>query len=363
MRRLCPNFEHEDGLDTVLEVPVPDEMFGTIGGGSAALRWQNMRSWLKSSRFGDDSGYNYGNYNEFMLLFKLVGSSLIPFPVQLDVTESSNPIRDSPSMEASMAKYILHQYIAATGGIFALNSVSSICAVGQVEIISSNIHQSGTTEESTSGRQSCDVGGFVLWQKNPDLWYLELVVSGCKLSAGCDGNFAWSQTSSNLALISRCAPRPLRRFFQGLDPRAIASLFSEAVHIGEKTINEEDCFILKRETTPESLMSQSTPNTELMHHTVWGYFSQRTGLLVQYVDGIRIAHGGRTNATLYRYGGAYNHRGRVEETWRIEEVDFNIWGLSLDSFSAPSDVRSEFLAKSKDNTFTPYLDHGLKYLG
>ena len=54
--------------------------------------------------------------------------------------------------------------------------------------------------------------------------------------------------------------------------------------IGEKVVNNEDCFILKLESNSEILKSQSTPNTEIVHHTVWGYFSQRTGLLIQFED-------------------------------------------------------------------------------
>lgn len=143
--------------------------------------------------------------------------------------------------------------------------------------------------------------------------------------------------------------------------------------IGEKTIKNEDCFILKLETGPGALKAQSTANTEIIHHTVWGYFSQRTGLLVQfedtklvrmkaakgddsvfwetslesiiedyrYIDGINIAHNGKTAATLYRYGEGFNHKGKIEEEWSIEEVDFNIWGLSMDCFLAPADLKKE----------------------
>jgi len=45
--------------------------------------------------------------------------------------------------------------------------------------------------------------------------------------------------------------------------------------------------------------------------------------------------------TLYRYGGAVNHRRRIEEKWRIEEVDFNICGLCLESFLPPSDINND----------------------
>ncbi|KAL6994700.1 hypothetical protein U1Q18_005804 [Sarracenia purpurea var. burkii] len=272
--------------------------------------------------------------------------------------------------EASTAKYIVHQYLAATGGPAVLNSVQSMYAVGQVKLVSSDIHQNG---DSSAAKRNCEVGGFVLWQKNPDLWFLELLVSGCKLSAGSDGKVAWSQSSSHPSQASRGPPRPLRRFFQGLDPRSTANLFSNAVCIGEKSINNEDCFVLKLETSTETLRSQSMPNTEIVQHTIWGYFSQRTGLLIQfedtkmvrmksskgdesvfwntsmesliedyrYIEGINIAHSGKTTATIYRYGRSLNHRAKIEEAWKIEEIDFNICGLSLDCFLPPADVKKE----------------------
>jgi hypothetical protein len=150
-------------------------------------------------------------------------------------------------------------------------------------------------------------------------------------------------------------------------------LFLDAVCVGEKTINKEDCFLLKLETAYDILQSQNTPHTEIIRHTVFGYFSQRTGLLVKfedtklvimkpakgndsvfwetsiesviedykYVDGINIAHGGKTVAILYRYGVPHNHKRRIEETWRIEEVDFNICGLSMDCFLPPSDIHKD----------------------
>lgn len=162
-------------------------------------------------------------------------------------------------------------------------------------------------------------------------------------------------------------------YHQGLDPRCTANLFLDAVSVGEKTINNEDCFLLKLETAQQILEAQSTSNTEIVRHIMWGYFSQRTGLLVKfedtklvrmkpvkgndnvfwetctesmiedymYIDGINIAHGGKTVAMLYRYGNGHNHKRRIEETWRIEEVDFNICGLSMDCFLPPSDLKRD----------------------
>jgi len=31
LRRLCPNIDKEDGMETVLEIPIPEEMFSNMG--------------------------------------------------------------------------------------------------------------------------------------------------------------------------------------------------------------------------------------------------------------------------------------------------------------------------------------------
>lgn len=113
--------------------------------------------------------------------------------------------------EASTAKYIVQQYLAATGGLAALNSIKSMYAVGQVKMTGSEMYE-GDDSVRTKGKS--EVGGFVLWQKNPDLWYLELVVSGFKVNAGSDGKVAWNQSSSQPSHANKGPPRPLRRFFQ-----------------------------------------------------------------------------------------------------------------------------------------------------
>ncbi|KAH7524078.1 hypothetical protein FEM48_Zijuj06G0080300 [Ziziphus jujuba var. spinosa] len=373
MRKLCPNYDKEDGLDTVLEVPIPEEMFTNMGS-NAALRWQNLRALMKAqsaenksaSASNNNSHLSSRSNNEFVALLKLVGSPLIPFQVQSD-DALTRPINDAcDSIEASTAKYIVQQYVAATGGLPALNAKSSMYAVGQVKMVGSAMHEGGGSIRTKGNNE---VGGFVLWQKYPEMWYLELVVSGFKVCAGSNGKLAWSQSSSQPCHPNKGPPRPLRRFFQGLDPRSTANLFLEAVCIGEKTINEEDCFVLKLDTATNMLKAQSTDHTEIVRHTIWGYFSQRTGLIVKfedtklvriksvkgndnvfwetsiesvigdyrYVDGINIAHSGKTSAMLYRYGEALHHKRKIEETWRIEEIDFNIRGLSTDYFMPPAE--------------------------
>ncbi|CAK9150739.1 unnamed protein product [Ilex paraguariensis] len=374
MRKLCPNFDQEDGLETVLEVPIPEEMFTSMGS-NVALRWQNMATWMKAQTPEKwSSPIIAGRYNELSFLLHIVGSPLIPLQVQLDHS-IHRPIKHS-SIEASTAKYIVQQYIAATGGQAALNSVHSMCAIGQVKISASDFHQG---DESVKVRSTEEAGGFVLWQKNPDLWCLELLISGCKVISGSNGKISWRQSSNLQIPIAEGPPRPLRRFLQGLDPRSTANLFIDAVCIGEKIIKDEDCFILKLDTSQSALEVQSGSRYEIIHHTIWGYFSQRSGLLVKfedsrlltvksihgdddggegvfwetstesvideykYVDGVNIAHSGKTFVTVYRYGEqSTNHKRELEETWKIEEVDFNVWGLSSEFFMPPSDLKREY---------------------
>ncbi|KAJ7944312.1 DUF620 family protein [Quillaja saponaria] len=123
-----------------------------------------------------------------------------------------------------------------------------MCITGQVKICASDLNQ---TDDSIEVKKSNEeIGGFVLWQKNPDLWCLELIVSDCKVYCGSNGEISWRHSSNQQTPISTGPPRPLRRFLQGLDPRATANLFLDAMCEGEKIINDEDCFILKLETRP-----------------------------------------------------------------------------------------------------------------
>ncbi|CAH9077397.1 unnamed protein product [Cuscuta europaea] len=369
MRKLCPNFDREDGLETVLEVPIPEEMFSSMGN-NVAVRWQNMSTWMRAQTLDKwSSPVIVARYNEMSFLLYTLGSPLIPLQVHLDPSVQ-RPITNSP-IEASTAKYIITQYIAAIGGQAVINNVRSMCIIGHIKIGTSDFHQG---DQSVKARTNEERGGFLLWHKNPDLWCLELLISGCKVISGSNGKIVWRQSSNQQRPISKGSPRPLRRFLQGLDPRSIANLFIGAVCIGEKIINGEDCFILKLETTQSDLEAQSGPNFEIIHHTIWGYFSQRSGLLVKfedsrlltvkssreeegvfwetsnesviedykYVDGVNIAHGGKTFVTVFRYGEqSANHKRELQETWKIEDVDFNVDGLSDEFFMPPTEFKKD----------------------
>ncbi|XP_057789031.1 uncharacterized protein LOC131005927 [Salvia miltiorrhiza] len=370
MRTLCPNLDREDGLDTVLEVPIPEEMLAS----NKHTSWQSMKSWMTRPAAAAASVFG-GRAAEIQFLLGVVGAPLIPLPIRCDRTVNNN-IKGCP-IESSMAKYIVQQYIAAAGGEHALNGIDSMYAMGKVKMAASEFVSGDAKVKNMARHGAGEMGGFVLWQKRPDLWSLELMVAGYKISAGSDGKVAWRQTPWQNSHASRGPPRPLRRSLQGLDPRSTANLFSNSICIGEKSINGKDCFVLKLEAEAPTLRARSSSNVEIMRHTVWGCFSQRSGLLIQLedshllrikaaagnanddvfwettmesliqdyrtVEGVNVAHSGRTCVSLFRFGESSDShtRTRMEEIWSVEEVDFNIRGLSIDCFLPPADLKRE----------------------
>lgn len=160
-------------------------------------------------------------------------------------------------------------------------------------------------------------------------------------------------------------------------------MFINARCIGEKKINGEDSFILKLCADPSTLKARSEGPAEIIRHVLFGYFSQKTGLLVHLedshltriqnnggdavywettinsflddyrpVEGIMIAHSGRSIVTLFRFGDtAMSHtRTRMEEAWAIDEVAFNVPGLSVDCFIPPAELRFDSVGETCEFT-------------
>lgn len=109
----------------------------------------------------------------------------------------------------------------------------------------------------------------------------------------------------------------------------------------------------------------------IINMTTTRYFSQKNGLLVyledsqltrvqmagsaavywettigstlegyRKADGIMVAHHGRSVATVFRFGDApgMHSRMRVEEAWKIDDIVFNVAGLSEDCFLPPEEI-------------------------
>lgn len=72
MRTLCPNLDREDGLETVLEVPIPEEMFA-----------HRTRENMKYHKDDKSAASVFGSRDaEIQLLLGVVGAPLIPHPIR-----------------------------------------------------------------------------------------------------------------------------------------------------------------------------------------------------------------------------------------------------------------------------------------
>ncbi|XP_059664779.1 uncharacterized protein LOC132311076 [Cornus florida] len=371
--------------------------------------WEVIREWFRlqrinSSSFSSSSSSSssmsvsmsmYGTATipakrqDLRLLLGVLACPLAPIPLVLLENSINRPplhIKDIP-IERSTAHYIIQQYLAASGclkqqqqedmekagGGGGRNRKKNMYSSGMVKMICCETEISCGKSVKSLGTRSGENGCFVLWQMSPDMWSLELVVGGHKVIAGSDGKIVWRHTPWLGTHAAKGPQRPLRRIIQGLDPKSTARLFAKAQCLGEKRIGDEDCFVLKVAADRAAVMERNEGPAEVIRHVLYGYFSQKNGLLIYMedshltrvqsqspgndtvywettigssiadyrdVDGVLIAHQGRTIATVFRFGevSVQHSRTRMEEVWRIDDVVFDVPGLSIDSFIPPADI-------------------------
>lgn len=116
--------------------------------------------------------------------------------------------------ETSSAQYILHQYIAASGGLKLQDSICNAYAMGKVRMIASEFETANKLVRTRNPSKAAESGGFVLWQMKPDMWYVELSLGGSKVHAGCNGKLVWRHTPWLGPHAAKGPPRPLRRALQ-----------------------------------------------------------------------------------------------------------------------------------------------------
>uniref|UniRef100_A0A7N0ZXS0 Uncharacterized protein n=1 Tax=Kalanchoe fedtschenkoi TaxID=63787 RepID=A0A7N0ZXS0_KALFE len=361
-------------LAPLMEGPDPD------GGEIGDSKRSSLGNWMKGQLTRTPSSANLKRRSDLRLLLGVMGAPLAPVCVSSTDPLPHLSIKDTP-IETSSAHYILQQYTAACGGQKLQKSIKNSYAMGKIKMIASEFETATKVMKNRNGSRDAETGGFVLWQMNPDMWYVELAVGGSKVHAGCNGKLVWRHTPWLGSHTAKGPARSLRRALQGLDPRTTASMFADARCTGEKKINGEDCFILKLCADPQMLKARSEGPAEIIRHVLFGYFSQKTGLLVYMedshltriqsnggdavywettinstledykpIEGIMIAHSGRSAVTLFRFGEtAMSHsKTRMEEAWTIEEVAFNVPGLSLDCFIPPADLRSSSVGETHE---------------
>ncbi|KAL9994256.1 hypothetical protein Hdeb2414_s0015g00440701 [Helianthus debilis subsp. tardiflorus] len=362
-----------EALSPLREGPDPNDPVVEVVGDSSKV--ERLGHWMmgrvRAPVSGSGSGLSPGQRSDLRLLLGVLGAPLAPVHVSNLEPFPHLSIKDTP-IETSSAQYILQQYLAASGGQKLQNSIHNAYAMGKVKMLAFDIETATKVIKNRNSSKTAESGSFVLWQMNPDMWYVELALGASKVHAGCNGRLVWRHTPWLGAHAAKGPVRPLRRALQGLDPRTTASMFANARCTGEKKINDEDCFILKLCADPHTLKARSEGPAEIIRHVLFGYFSQKTGLLIHLedshltriqtnggdavywettinsflddyrpVEGIMIAHSGRSVVTLFRFGEtAMSHtKTRMQEAWTIEEVAFNVPGLSIDCFIPPAELR------------------------
>lgn len=81
-------------------------------------------------------------------------------------------------------------------------------------MIASEFETATKMVKNRSATRAAECGSFVLWQMNPDMWYVELAVGGSKVHAGCNGKLVWRHTPWLGAHAAKGPVRPLRRALQ-----------------------------------------------------------------------------------------------------------------------------------------------------
>ncbi|XP_010260760.1 PREDICTED: uncharacterized protein LOC104599764 [Nelumbo nucifera] len=346
------------------------------GGGKKESSWEVIRNWVRLQRSFSRSNFPVSFYGsgpakrqDLRLLLGVLGCPLAPVPLFNDSIYHL-PMKDIP-IETSSAHYIIQQYLAATGCLKAQKCTKNMYTTGTVKMICCETEISSGKSVRTVGTRGGENGCFVLWQMSPGMWSVELVVAGNKVVAGSNGKIVWRHTPWLGTHAAKGPQRPLRRIIQGLDPKSTARLFAKAQCLGEKRIGDEECFVLKVAADRAAVMERSEGPAEVIRHVLYGYFSQKSGLLIYMedshltrvqtpetdtvywettigssigdyrdVDGVLIAHQGRSVATVFRFGevSMQHCRTRMEEAWRIDDVVFNVPGLSIDYFIPPADI-------------------------
>ncbi|XP_024462299.1 uncharacterized protein LOC7462142 isoform X1 [Populus trichocarpa] len=412
-------------LTPLLEGPDPDMQ---EEGNKKESSWEIIREWFRLQR-GLSAGNNftvslYGSIpakrQDLRLLLGVLGCPLAPIPLVNDPIHRIH-IKNTP-IENSAAHYIIQQYLASTGCLKQQKCMKNMYSAGSVKMVRCETEISSGKNVKSLGTRSGESGCFVLWQMLPGMWSLELVVGENKVIAGSDGKTVWRHTPWLGTHAAKGPQRPLRRIIQqgqdvkaqgegehvwkyqryldlprhrsllincsrlefaafhsqtrrkrlkGLDPKNTANLFAKAQCLGEKRIGEDDCFVLKVAADREAVFERSEGPAEVLRHVLYGYFCQKSGLLIYLedshltrvqtpenetiywettigssigdyrdVDGVLIAHQGRSIATVFRFEelSVQHSRTRMEEVWRIDDVVFNVPGLSMDYFIPPADI-------------------------
>ncbi|CAA6671886.1 unnamed protein product [Spirodela intermedia] len=325
-------------LTPLMEGPDPEEQ-GECGKKESS--WDSIRAWVRthkdrsgtapfSGRFPASCSTSSSKKVDLQLTLGVLGCPLAPIPLPEEPVHRHLSL-EGTSLEVSSAGYIIQQYLAATGCLKLRRSPKNVYTAGTVKMSCWEMETSSRRMHARNApaRLAGEGGGcFVLWQMSPAMWSVELVVAGCKVVAGSNGKIVWRHLPWLGSHAARGPSGPSAASF------STAGMFVEAQCVGEKRRGGDDCFVLKAAADPAAVARRSEGPAEVIRHVLYGYFSQKSGLLVcmedshlarvkttdrdaplywettiestiddyREVDGVLVAHRGRSVATIFRFG-------------------------------------------------------------
>ncbi|KAL5067483.1 hypothetical protein RYX36_018370 [Vicia faba] len=343
--------------------PLSEEPFNEENERRSNNSKKGFQLWMKWNWIKTHFSFVFNKKSNLKMLLSVLGCPLFPVPVHAKL-----PLNEV----SSSAQYIIQHFTAATGCRKLEGTVKNVFVTGKVTMVV--VDELGSVGGGSVNGVS-EKGCFVMWQMVPDNWQIEIVVGGQKVLAGSNGIIAWRHTPWLGVHAAKGGVRPLRRAIQGLDPLAVSAVFSAAQQMGEKQMNGVDCFVLKLWADQKDLVERSDNTAEMIKHAIFGYFSQKSGLLVYLedsyltriqaigtnptywetsmstkiedyrdVEGVMIAHSGSTTVMITRFGDNLKDGPaitKLEESWSIDDVAFNVQGLSIDCFLPPQELNKE----------------------
>lgn len=94
------------------------------------------------------------------------------------------------------------------------SAIKNACVVGKLKMVAAEFQTASKVLKNRNAAREAESGGFVLWQMNPGMWYVELAVGASKVHAGCNGELVWRHTPWLGAHTAKGPVRPLRRALQ-----------------------------------------------------------------------------------------------------------------------------------------------------
>lgn len=124
MRTLCPNFDREDGLETVLEVPMPEELFCSDNNNKTGA-WRSVKSSLLRSPPDNSSSLATlfgGRDAQIQMLLGIVGAPSISLHVSSDYDVLDHPISKLIKNQSIVSNYIDFEKFSIRLSLFGTKS-------------------------------------------------------------------------------------------------------------------------------------------------------------------------------------------------------------------------------------------------